>query len=182
MAVAENAPKFDDTVVSSGSNGLNDVDNAKPRNDSSGVLSVEPDFESNNNDQNSQGKFQSQEKAANPTGFSVQASNQKTQMGQMQNGFEANGVNNQQMVVVQSGGFVVDQSANGDESFKHDMRDLEDLLSKLNPMAEEFVPPSLAKNPGYPMGAGFGYAGNILLHINNSGNANGLLGRKVCAF
>jgi hypothetical protein len=34
---------------------------------------------------------------------------------------------------------------------EHEMRDLEDLLSKLNPMAEEFVPPSLAS----PVGAGF---------------------------
>lgn len=32
----------------------------------------------------------------------------------------------------------------GDEGFRRDMRDLEELLSKLNPMAEEFVPPSLA--------------------------------------
>ncbi|PON83652.1 Splicing factor-like protein [Trema orientale] len=178
MAVAENAPKFDDTVVSSASNGQNDAETPKPRNDSSGVLSVEPDFQSNKDDQNSPRKFQSQEKAANPTGFSVPTSNQKPQNGQMQNGFETNGV-------VKSGGLGIDHRENGlrnggdgDESFKHDMRDLEDLLSKLNPMAEEFVPPSLAKNPGYPIGAGFGYAGNILLHINNSGDGNGLLGRK----
>jgi hypothetical protein len=34
---------------------------------------------------------------------------------------------------------------------EHEMQDLEDLLSKLNPMVEEFVPPSLAS----PVGAGF---------------------------
>lgn len=185
MAVAENAPKFEDTVVSSPSNGQNDVENEKPRKDSSGVLSME----ANNNDQNSPKNFQSQEKAENPTGFSVPTSNEKTQIGQMQNGFENNGVNNQQMVVVKSGGFGIDHIDNGlinggdgDETFKRDMRDLEDLLSKLNPMAEEFVPPSLANNHGYQIGAGFGYAGNILMHINNSGNLNGLHGRKVCAF
>ncbi|CAD6266405.1 unnamed protein product [Miscanthus lutarioriparius] len=36
------------------------------------------------------------------------------------------------------------------------MRDLEDLLSKLNPMAEEFVPPSLASPVAIPAGAGPG--------------------------
>ncbi|XP_075493217.1 polyadenylate-binding protein-interacting protein 12-like isoform X1 [Primulina tabacum] len=34
--------------------------------------------------------------------------------------------------------------ADGGEAFKREMRDLEEMLSKLNPMAEEFVPPSLA--------------------------------------
>lgn len=45
---------------------------------------------------------------------------------------------------------------------EREMRDLEDLLSKLNPMAEEFVPPSLAAPPAhaaaygyYPNGGGF---------------------------
>ncbi|KAI3828984.1 hypothetical protein L1987_03097 [Smallanthus sonchifolius] len=32
------------------------------------------------------------------------------------------------------------------EGFKEEMRDLEEILSKLNPMAEEFVPPSLSNN------------------------------------
>lgn len=32
----------------------------------------------------------------------------------------------------------------GREGFKRDMRDLEEMLSKLNPMAKEFVPPSLS--------------------------------------
>ncbi|MCI11869.1 splicing factor arginine/serine-rich [Trifolium medium] len=35
---------------------------------------------------------------------------------------------------------------NGGDSFKREMRDSEELLSKLNPMAEEFVPPSLTNN------------------------------------
>ncbi|GER46745.1 polyadenylate-binding protein [Striga asiatica] len=33
---------------------------------------------------------------------------------------------------------------NGEEGFKREMRDLEEMLSKLNPMAKEFVPPSLS--------------------------------------
>jgi hypothetical protein len=36
----------------------------------------------------------------------------------------------------------------GADAGEREMRDLEDLLSKLNPMAEEFVPPSLA-SPGF---------------------------------
>jgi len=39
---------------------------------------------------------------------------------------------------------------------EREMRDLEDLLSKLNPMAEEFVPPSLASPVAIPAGAGPG--------------------------
>ena len=63
---------------------------------------------------------------------------------------------------------------NGGESFKRDMRDLEELLSKLNPMAEEFVPPSLANTHGFLAGpnAGFGYTNNIILPTNY-GNTNG---------
>ncbi|KAK2373083.1 Poly(A) RNA polymerase cid13 [Trifolium repens] len=38
---------------------------------------------------------------------------------------------------------------NGGESFKREMRDSEELLSKLNPMAEEYVPSSLTNNEGY---------------------------------
>ncbi|XP_072977525.1 polyadenylate-binding protein-interacting protein 11-like isoform X2 [Typha angustifolia] len=51
------------------------------------------------------------------------------------------------------------------EGFKREMRDLEDLLSKLNPMAEEFVPPSHRYGGGggdlgfYP--DGFGVNGRV---------------------
>ncbi|KAG8086656.1 hypothetical protein GUJ93_ZPchr0010g7270 [Zizania palustris] len=45
-------------------------------------------------------------------------------------------------------------SAEGDAG-EREMRDLEDLLSKLNPMAEEFVPPSLAAAPA--PGPAYGY-------------------------
>nr|GME00538.1 polyadenylate-binding protein-interacting protein 11 isoform X1 [Ipomoea batatas] len=36
----------------------------------------------------------------------------------------------------------------GEEAFNSEMRELEEMFSKLNPMAEEFVPLSLAKNGG----------------------------------
>ncbi|KAF9587083.1 hypothetical protein IFM89_039691 [Coptis chinensis] len=45
--------------------------------------------------------------------------------------------------------------------FKRDMRELEELLSKLNPMAEEFVPPSLTNNNH--ISAGAFYANNFLM-------------------
>ncbi|CAH8347259.1 unnamed protein product [Eruca vesicaria subsp. sativa] len=38
--------------------------------------------------------------------------------------------------------------SDGGESFKREMRELNELLTKLNPMAEEFVPPSLTKQGG----------------------------------
>ena len=37
-----------------------------------------------------------------------------------------------------------DAPGSGSDAGEREMRDLEELLSKLNPMAEEFVPPSLA--------------------------------------
>ncbi|GMN44312.1 hypothetical protein TIFTF001_013507 [Ficus carica] len=170
MAVAENAPKFDDTVVVVSKE--NDLENPKPRNDSSGVLTSEADFQ------------------PKTIGSDGDDQRKNSQMGQMQNGFvvvEANGVNNisnQNQNHNQQQIYGLDhrddeRGNNGDESFKQDMRDLEYLLSKLNPMAEEFVPPSLGKIHGYPFGgAGFGYAGNLSLPANNSANANGLISRK----
>ena len=88
-----------------------------------------------------------------------------------------------QEMVMNNGGYGIDQMTNGGddnrESFKQDMRDLAELLSKLNPMAEEFVPPSLAKNHGIMAGGGgFGYANNFLIQAD-FGNANGQLNRRV---
>ncbi|CAI9277457.1 unnamed protein product [Lactuca saligna] len=68
-----------------------------------------------------------------------------------------------------------------EEGFKKDIRDLEEILSKLNPMAEEFVPPSLSKNvynrallqPPSPA-THFGYAAvnEFLLQNNHTAFAN----------
>ncbi|KAK6948019.1 Ataxin-2, C-terminal [Dillenia turbinata] len=70
---------------------------------------------------------------------------------------------------------------NGDvvagDSFNRDVRDLEDLFSKLNPMAEEFVPPSLAKNG---VNGGFFTNNNnnqIFQNSTRNGYANANLGR-----
>ncbi|KAL5057921.1 hypothetical protein RYX36_029525, partial [Vicia faba] len=84
------------------------------------------------------------------------------QMGQM----HRNGVQNQILVV-----------NHGGESFKREMRDLVELLSKLNLLAEEFVPPSLITNyQGYLAAgpnAGFGYRNNFMIQNNSSVDANG---------
>ncbi|CAA2955847.1 polyadenylate-binding -interacting 12-like isoform X1 [Olea europaea subsp. europaea] len=69
----------------------------------------------------------------------------------------------------------------GSEGFKREMRDLEEMLSKLNPMAQEFVPPSLGAVyqrlvVPLPQAAGhYGYNANGFLtqqHVN-SGVPNG---------
>lgn len=83
----------------------------------------------------------------------------------------SNGVANIQMV----GSYGRDREDGGD------IRDLEELLSKLNPMAEEFVPPSLAN--GHVWSGAFGYANSFVLQPN-FGNGNGNAGRRVwfCCF
>ncbi|KAM5557784.1 hypothetical protein ABKV19_024903 [Rosa sericea] len=157
MAVAENAPSFDN---SSESNAQTDLENPpKPKMDSAAVVSVDPNLQSNGADDQNSPELE------------------KAQMGQMQNGFESNGVAADDHQVVKAGGYGTDQSSNGDENFKRDMRDLEELLSKLNPMAQEFIPLSLANNQGFALPGGFGYTNNLLLQAN-SGNGNGFMGKR----
>ncbi|KAJ4951708.1 hypothetical protein NE237_028540 [Protea cynaroides] len=71
----------------------------------------------------------------------------------------------------------VDLQRNGEvgEGFKRDMRDLEELLSKLNPMAEEFVPPSLTNHASL---SGSLYTNNFVTHSPGNGNANGNTNRR----
>ncbi|KAL8233076.1 hypothetical protein R6Q57_002854 [Mikania cordata] len=62
----------------------------------------------------------------------------------------------------------------GGDGFKKEIRDLEEMLSKLNPMAEEFIPnhrPQLLPSSA----AHFGYAAvnNFLIQTNNNPFANG---------
>ncbi|KAK4489794.1 hypothetical protein RD792_000435 [Penstemon davidsonii] len=83
------------------------------------------------------------------------------------------------------------------EGFKREMRDLEEMLSKLNPMAEEFVPPSLVGGGGHhhhrmllapphpaavaaAAAAHFGYSANgfVMQQQFNSGVPNGNSIRK----
>ncbi|XP_024964237.1 polyadenylate-binding protein-interacting protein 12-like isoform X2 [Cynara cardunculus var. scolymus] len=96
--------------------------------------------------------------------------------------------NNHQHQMAMNG---VDQE---EEGFKKEMRDLAEMLSKLNPMAAEFVPPSLSNNqtrsflvPPSPA-AHFGYAAinNFLLQTNNTAftnaNSNGNSARRKSNF
>ncbi|KAI4338037.1 hypothetical protein L6164_016392 [Bauhinia variegata] len=188
MAVAENAgaiigssnQNLDNSVVSTDSTGPNDLEKSKSRTGSLGS-GIEANVQPINGDQNLNAVFNHQDRV--PTTMSVPNSNYKPQIAQMRNGFDSNGVQNQQMVV-NNGGYGINQMSNGvmngengGESFKRDMRDLEELLSKLNPMAEEFVPPSLTNNHGYLGGGGFGFANNFVLHTNY-GNASGNPNRR----
>lgn len=67
------------------------------------------------------------------------------------------------------------------EGFKQEMRDLAELLSKLNPMAEEFVPPSLCGMASGSVATGGGFFGNRF--VVSDGVANGVSvgnnGRRV---
>ncbi|WCJ27588.1 CTC-interacting domain 10 [Euphorbia peplus] len=129
------------------------AENAAPKNgtsvssDSNDVDRSKPgnesNFQSQNDDQNSpNGNFEHQESGTLSNG---------------QTGF-------QQMVQNQ-----IDRpKSNG----LNDMSDLAEILSKLNPMAEEFVPPSLAVTNHAYLGNLFGYTNNSSLQ-SPFGNANG---------
>ncbi|XP_004502742.1 polyadenylate-binding protein-interacting protein 12-like isoform X2 [Cicer arietinum] len=167
MAVAENVGT---KIGSSGEN----LENSVVSSDSTEVEKSKPKTDQNLNNNN--GVFNHQQQDSVPNGNHGFKGHQ---MGQM----HGNGVQNQHMVV-NNDGYVMNgvrDGENGGESFKREMRDLEELLSKLNPMAEEFVPPSLVTNyHGYLAGpnvGGFGYANNIMLQ-NNFGNANGQINRR----
>ncbi|KAG2270224.1 hypothetical protein Bca4012_072378 [Brassica carinata] len=68
------------------------------------------------------------------------------------------------------------EGSDGGESYKREMRELQELFSKLNPMAAEFVPPSLSKQAN--AGSFFPGAGNVPLEVNAYGNDNGGFRRK----
>ncbi|XP_010252001.1 PREDICTED: polyadenylate-binding protein-interacting protein 12-like [Nelumbo nucifera] len=141
--------------------------------------------------QQHQQQQQTQHRGTTP---SAHVSNHKAQLSQVQHNLDQvpkKAVQNMQVggaMTAQHGapgksGFVqahqrsngADLQRNGEvgESYKRDIRDLEELLSKLNPMAEEFVPPSLVNH-----GSGGGlHANNFLVH-NNTGNGNGNTTRR----
>ncbi|KAF9671051.1 hypothetical protein SADUNF_Sadunf12G0006600 [Salix dunnii] len=168
MAVAENAgvrngttgQNFDNTVVSPEAKDL-ERSSSKPRN--------EPVVVNNTKDSNFQGQNYDHQSINGKSGETGGLSNGKTNGTQMQNGFDMN----------QSGGYGDDQihhqgaKSNG----VNDMNDLVEMLSKLNPMAEEFVPPSLANHHGY-FGNGFGFNANNFVVQTNNGIANGQTNRR----
>ncbi|KAM0001496.1 putative RNA recognition motif domain, ataxin-2, RNA-binding domain superfamily [Helianthus debilis subsp. tardiflorus] len=101
----------------------------------------------------------------------------------------------------QTNGVLNSHKSDEDLGFKKEIRDLEEMLSKLNPMAEEFVPPSLSNNNAYnhiningvvlqspppppPAAAaqfGYGVVNEFMMQSNHTGfgNINGVsTGRK----
>lgn len=202
MAVAENAgakigstsQNLDDhTVVSSESNvPNNDLEKSKPikTKDSSLNDQTMNMVNSNNKYQNNHHQHQQEQEEKRTTttnNNSVTAAAPPAGFGKMQNG-------HQMVVVPKSGGGYVNgggennQMLDDGEGYKsHEMRDLVEMLSKLNPLAEEFVPPSLAANgpnnnfnlnPGYFGGNGFGFANNFAINTNSAGNTNGHTPRR----
>ncbi|KAA3470212.1 Polyadenylate-binding, cytoplasmic and nuclear [Gossypium australe] len=106
----------------------------------------------------------------------------------MQNGF--NKKNQQQMLTKTAGCNEFSNMENGGdgEIFNNHMNNLVEILSKLNPLAEEFVPPSLAnrhhnlndnqhQNKRY-LENGFGYSTDSFVVYTNSGNTNGHTNRR----
>lgn len=81
------------------------------------------------------------------------------------------------------------QSKNGNEGqevFKREMSQLEEMFSKLNPMAQEFVPPSLATS-NMTMKINGGYIGNSIaaanvMYLNVFANDNGNTGQRRVMF
>ncbi|KAL6175177.1 hypothetical protein ACLB2K_051820 [Fragaria x ananassa] len=62
----------------------------------------------------------------------------------------------------------------GGDSFNRDMRELRELFSKLNPMAEEFVPPSHANNNNHGINGGFvDFTALMMQNGNRMGQING---------
>ncbi|OAY59581.1 polyadenylate-binding protein-interacting protein 12 [Manihot esculenta] len=173
MAVAENAgakngasgQNFDSTVVSSDSKGgPNDLERSKPRNESL-VNPKESNFQAQVYDQTVDGEREHRESAT----AAATLSSGKTNGIQMQNGFDIS----QQQMVAESAGYETIQIQRAKSNGLNDMSDLVEILSKLNPMAEEFVPPSLVSNHGYlGLGNGFGYTNNFAVQAA-PGNANG---------
>ncbi|KAI6697738.1 hypothetical protein NL676_017857 [Syzygium grande] len=90
----------------------------------------------------------------------------------------ARGSRNGQMGLVRDG--LRRNGSNFRSSGVNDVRELVDMLSKLNPMAEEFVPPSgpsLGQNFAYLANGGFGYPQNFVLQIDGV-DGNGHTGRR----
>lgn len=117
--------------------------------------------------------------------------NHKPQTGSVQNSVDQGskiGMQNLQMGTVpsqhghhRSNGGELQMNGDGGENFNRDMRDLEELFSKLNPLAEEFVPPSLANN-GLNFNGGFYINNSPMQNNTRNGYVNGITGRRKSNF
>ncbi|XP_059628953.1 polyadenylate-binding protein-interacting protein 12-like isoform X2 [Cornus florida] len=174
MAVVENAGLNVGSWNHSDSRAPNDADESKPNHIGAPQGKSNPKLRSNDQNFHEIVRHQLQQQKIIPqptTTTTIAQTNggitQKTQIALMQHSINGNGVQDHQTL-----------ANHQREGFKREMRDLEEMLSKLNPMAEEFVPPSLANHgPVMPSGGHFGYTNNFVINPN-SGIANGNTGRR----
>ncbi|CAI0453288.1 unnamed protein product [Linum tenue] len=166
--VAENAvPKngvttqnFDTSEVSSDPKETNHLENTKPVDESLVINSRDMNSHSENGDRVVGDDKYDQPPRVNGTTAAAGSRTGENGGTQMPNGF-GGGANQMNFA-----------KANG----ANDMSELVEMLSNLNPMAQEFVPPSLANNHGF-WGNGFGYANNFGM-LNPIGNGNENTKRK----
>uniref|UniRef100_A0A5B6Z423 Putative polyadenylate-binding protein-interacting protein 12-like n=1 Tax=Davidia involucrata TaxID=16924 RepID=A0A5B6Z423_DAVIN len=188
MAVVENAGMNAVSSNQTDSCASNDVDQSKRNHMGTQQKNGNPILRSN--DQNfhmivHQQQHQQQQRMTpqtiTTTALTNGSVNHLTQMTLIQHNISSNGVQNHQMVANHQRANGVESRRNGGdggEGFKREMRDLEEMLSKLNPMAEEFVPPSLANHRPVPSSdAHFGHTDNFVMHAN-SGIGNSNTGRR----
>ncbi|XVF51085.1 hypothetical protein PTKIN_Ptkin04bG0155700 [Pterospermum kingtungense] len=175
MAVAENAgakigssgQNLENTIVSSDSNAVNDGDSAAAA-------------------KTTKEAYCQQEKPA-----AALYSNGNSNNTQMQNGFNEKNLQQRGTKTAGLNGFSDVENGGNGEIVKNEMNDLVEILSKLNPMAEEFIPPSLANHHNHKDNHGrsqnqdnrfsengFGYSTDNFVVNKNSGNANGHTNRR----
>ncbi|CAL1404408.1 unnamed protein product [Linum trigynum] len=186
--VAENAvPKngvttqnFDTSEVSSDPKETNHLENTKPVDESLVINSRDMNSHSENGDRVVGDDKYDQPPRVNGTTAAAGSRTGENGGTQMPNGFDSSQQQPSMMAVAQSGGGFGGGGANQMNFAKangaNDMSELVEMLSNLNPMAQEFVPPSLANNHGF-WGNGFGYANNFGM-LNPIGNDNGNTKRK----
>lgn len=168
------------------------VENADSSNRGDSVVQNSVDHSNNgdptfcSNDQTSFVKNQTKKVAHRTNGDGAEQMSLVKQQQQQGHSVNGNG-GTHQMMMMNGNGLVVDVRRKDDgESYKQEMRDLEEMLSKLNPMAEEFVPPSLVNYKPLvqqivPGAAHFGYIApdnNFIMQVN-SPVANGNSTRRV---
>lgn len=102
--------------------------------------------------------------------------NGESRVGQMRNGSDAQVKS--QLMAIKGGGFA-NGTHFGSTVVDSDVQKLVEILSKLNPMAEEFVPPSLFYNHGHLGDGGFPFAYNLAVH-DYVANVSGYSPKRVC--
>ncbi|CAI0397574.1 unnamed protein product [Linum tenue] len=175
MAVAENggvkegvaaSQNFDATLASSEANGgSNTAESTKPMNES---LVGGANSQSQSDDRGAiVGKCDQEDHTDEMAAAADGLTAGEKGGAQMGNGFDGG-----------YGGSGENQMNFGKSNGSNEMRELVEMLSKLNPMAQEFVPPSLVNNHGNVFGNGGFKNPNNFGMLNPNGNPNGMIKRK----